>query len=362
MNCKIHQINVARGISRLHAILNADSSSDIILVQEPPFYQVGSQRSLLSIDGNAVYGTVAHAAWNCFLPTTNPSPVLPPRVCIYARRASHFMFTPLYNISRHTDLCFLRVEGQTDQASPPFLIINAYIGAPSEPNHALPTLSSLILPPLPLLLAGDFNRYHEMWSIPPFRPSAHLQPFIDFLALYSLTLLNSHHTATRRNPIPGQRGSAIDLTFISQSFALTFLNLAWSVSFDPILSSDHGNIFTTFNYFPTPPPPLQSPQPFSINPALQSEWFLQFEKFWALSFPPTSPPPPLASAQDIDDSVAMLHDIFHRTSTAVFDAPKAKRHRHSPWWTPDLSSLLQNCRAAHTPAEKREASHLVRMR
>ena len=264
MNFTIHQINVARSISRLHAILNHDSSSDIIMVQEPPFYQIGSQRSFLSQDGQSIYGTVAHSSWNCFLPTTTPSPVLPPRVATFVRRSSHFTFTPIFNISRHTDLSFIQVQGPPTAEHPnppPFLVINAYIGAPSEPNHALPTLSSLVLPPIPLFLAGDFNRYHNLWSIPPFRPSSHLQPFLDFLALHSFSLLNIPLTPTRKSPHPNGRDSVIDLTFISQSFALSFLHLKWSINFNSILSSDHGNIFTSFQYNPELPPPLPPPPP-----------------------------------------------------------------------------------------------------
>ena len=135
MNFHIHQINVARSISRLQAILNSESEADILLIQEPPFYQIGTQRSLTNPTGNVVYSSSAHPSWIYHFPTPSQHIALPPRVMTYYRRNSPFIFSPLFNISSHQDLSFTKVS---HPSFPAFIIINAGKGDAEvvlRPNH-----------------------------------------------------------------------------------------------------------------------------------------------------------------------------------------------------------------------------------
>lgn len=285
MSIIIHQINVARSNARMHTILNHDSSSHIILFQEPYIGRIASGRSFDDPTGTPIIDTVAHPGWISFLPTTHPSIQLPPRVATFVCRNVAFSFTQIFSLTKHFDLLALKISFNLPD-TPPLLILNCYIAHPSDHNNALQALMSIPFPSHPFLICGDFNRHHSLWSLPNQRPSSSLNDFMNWIASYQLSLINTPLIPTRRRL---RSQSVIDLSFVDPSFSLHFSPITWHASFDPVLSSDHANILIKFT-LPSPLPPLPPSDRWSIKQDLSDQWISTFlDSFSSTTFPLLQP-------------------------------------------------------------------------
>ena len=86
-----------------HALLNADTNTNIILIQEPWYGKIGTAREDNTRDGVDVLGGVASSAWETLYPGLKEGQR--PKVMAYARKqaqddrnATHFTVVPRLDV------------------------------------------------------------------------------------------------------------------------------------------------------------------------------------------------------------------------------------------------------------------------
>lgn len=117
----------------------------------------------------------------------------------------------------HRDLQILDVL-QTNQ--PPITIINVYNDTPKGEDCILNKMiqSENVISPHPLIITGDFNLHHPLWSRDD-REALQDQlteNIVDWLATQGMTLINPKGEITHLAQRDGERPSVIDLSFENQ--------------------------------------------------------------------------------------------------------------------------------------------------
>ena len=182
-----------------------EDGPDIVLIQEPPWIQVGLARSLDSPEGDKIFGLPTLRGFHVFYPDSSTwsasSPTERPRaILLVHKRWTSLSIKYRQDLSPTRDICsvILTIEW-TDGAHCPLLITSVYNGAPLETNLAECRLRDFDIPPgQHWLVAGDFNRHHPDWSAHR-APSASLgaaAPLRAAIAQQGLTVLNDSDVVT----------------------------------------------------------------------------------------------------------------------------------------------------------------------
>ncbi|KZT63362.1 hypothetical protein DAEQUDRAFT_770695 [Daedalea quercina L-15889] len=142
----------------LHALLNTTTdtdSADIILVTEPWWGNIG----------NETQGPVSEAAagWTPILPVSTIPANRRPRVMAYIRRRGDFKVTLRSDIANDLDMQVLKIA---QAPHPSTIVVNIYNDDCKQGNRsAAKRLRQLDLPTdLPVVLSGNWNIHHPMWS------------------------------------------------------------------------------------------------------------------------------------------------------------------------------------------------------
>jgi len=195
--------------------------SDIILLQEPWYGRIGIDH----ISGNDIRGPCSHPDWLAILPPVPPDGR--PYVMAYVRK-DH----PGWRVSNRTDLISrpdaMALEITSDRSTT--TLINIY--NPAD-NSVTPLIPSLRLHGK-VIITGDFNLHHPMWSSDGKAPSPGADELVDFLLTSRYSLLNSKGAPTffRKDYT-----SVLDLTWASED-ALPQIS-DWKVMYEWHQGSDH---------------------------------------------------------------------------------------------------------------------------
>ena len=242
----ILSVNVGRR-QTLEGILQS-TPANILLVQEPPWFDLTPTRPDTDPDGVITWSTCRNSMWECYSP---PGLTRRPRVATFIK----------------SDLCLaLRPNVLLDNASYTFLPLSL-----SFPSHALlllnfyhhvtdhsPNFESLFSFPIsadiPTIISGDFNTHSPTWSPIHTRPSPwhhSLEQWLDENTPLSLVPADS---VTRRadNASP----LCIDFIFENPTGLDSCTDPTCSVSFNYSAGSDNAGLLPL--ELGSAPPPSQS--------------------------------------------------------------------------------------------------------
>ena len=148
-----------------------EDGPDVVCIQEPPWIQVGTQRSLQSPQGDKIFGLPTLRGYTSYLPDASTwsasSPTDRPRaiLLVHKRWAS---LSVLYrqDLSPTRDICTIVMNVKWTDDSPCQLFISSCYNSTSDEPNTLDTYIGGLQIPLDAhwILAGDFNWHHSDWS------------------------------------------------------------------------------------------------------------------------------------------------------------------------------------------------------
>ena len=154
--------NIHKNKGYLHSLLKTlQADTDLLFLQEVPFYHIRNIASLQSEEGEPLNGTAHHPAWMCAskfseFPTT--------QVAIFVNRrilGEYAVFTDPFSVP-NPNVLELKLTKLSDNASATFFCI---YNPPKTQNSAVHDLM-IRLPEAPniALIQGDFNLHSEIWD------------------------------------------------------------------------------------------------------------------------------------------------------------------------------------------------------
>ncbi|KAF8760888.1 hypothetical protein RHS01_00689 [Rhizoctonia solani] len=223
------QLNVAGSPARVHAILNdkAYDYFDILLIQDPWWGKIGSEKSVLRTD-KPVYGTTHSPRWHCYHPPIGHS-LNGPGVVTYVRKGVQGLssrFSDKIPMSRNLiPIDFMYFEL-------PFSISNIYLHG----NTANETLIGLLDAPADAseahIYCGDFNLHHPLWALssnPHTAGSASSDMLAEWLLANRLEILNSLDVPTRVG-----RRSSLEMGMLREGSLGSDHNcITWTITINP---------------------------------------------------------------------------------------------------------------------------------
>ena len=212
---RVKMVNVHRSNDRIHALLQGDSETHVLIIQEPWFGTVVTLRSDTDPLGTAQKGAPINDQWNVHLPKHDDEHLC--ATLAYTRK-SRLPTQNVDNVTTHpsADHKTLILDIK-DEHGILLRIINVYHQVPLSGSHALHNLlnnepNELI----PTLLAGDFNTHSHQWSVlkkEPSRWASKLEFWLDANGFHPLT---PPHEPTWFGSRDTDHPSVLDLVFANE--------------------------------------------------------------------------------------------------------------------------------------------------
>jgi hypothetical protein len=221
-----------------HALLNSDTNTHLLLIQEPWYNKIGTARKDSAREGTDVLGGAASPAWEILYPGLKEGQR--PKVMAYARKqvqddcnTTRFTVVPRLDACAHPTIQILDIIFDNEQ----WRVINFYHDVLDK--TCLPALLAIDIDiAIPTLVIGDFNTHSQTWSTPVNPRSRWATRVEEWAARNLLTLANNPGEITRKGA-GLDNDSVIDLAWFNeaavQSATFTELEVDWEGS----LGSDH---------------------------------------------------------------------------------------------------------------------------
>ena len=180
-------------------------------------------------------------SWRQFIPVPpDASSANPACVSTYVtRRDLQIYVTQQTDLTQHPDIVIIKMK---TPGRPAFLIVNIYNDTNSS---GLKALMQVHLPDMAIIIAGDFNLHHPMWSPENHHQSPFADTLVDWMESHQFLLLNNPSEITFDRA--GQL-SVLDLTWINKRAIDIGLVRDWAIRHDITVCSDH---FPTIWNIPT---------------------------------------------------------------------------------------------------------------
>jgi hypothetical protein len=342
-------VNVRRQNEWTHALLQT-ASYDILLLQEPWFYTIGTHRSDTDPFGSDILGTVSHPHWTCFTPHT-PNPLTDVcKVSAYIRTSllsTSLLVHPCYDLAPSSLTCLIL---DIILPSETLSLVTYYHLILDGPGHGLTNLlgwspDDNIL----TVLCGDLNTHSLSWSLPHATTSPWAATLEDWFEAAGFTLTSCLQIPTWHGT-SDQADSVLDLVLVN-AFADTSGALSClSTSFVESLGSNHALIHFTWSLtasLPTEGPPR--PPSFTVDNNLRPSWTAAFARL---------PSPCLRLRSDVlIAATALLSDIV-ATSASLFLWRSGCPDPHgAPWWNSACSATLLALQTCNRDAQQ-AAAHI----
>ncbi|PPQ73559.1 hypothetical protein CVT24_007444 [Panaeolus cyanescens] len=261
----------------------------------------------------------------------------------YCKYHQNFSITLRSDILEDPDIQILDItqEGQGRQRTT--TIINVYNDPSLKGACILKRLLDLELPnDHPLIITGDFNLHHILWSASPVGHDKTTEEIVDKLYERGFSLLNNKGEITHPARHAGERDSVIDLSFVNQTALMEDTFKDWSI--DPELSLDSDHYAIRFVIDPDRPV-IQNPTgiKFSLKETKPEDWITAFEtelKRHSRTLTPLTRHDLLTNPEQLDIVVKTLTQAIQNATSKT-----GKRYRPSthskPWWDEELSSIAK---------------------
>ncbi|KAG9225338.1 hypothetical protein CCMSSC00406_0006275 [Pleurotus cornucopiae] len=310
------------------------------MFQEPWYGQIGLDKSDCSPDGAQILGTTSCPAWELFY----PAGVGHPKAVTYIRKDTpHLSAMIRADMIKHPNIVPLEVK----YGSESFMLINVYNSGPGAKADAVRALTLTELHPLiPTAVCGDFNLYHDHWSLHDSPNNQAAEDLLDWALDNFLDLQNEKGVRTRMGT-GNQHDSTIDLTFFNSAATLRLRFQLFAVDESLSYGSDHAAITWSVDLSAQAEPTECFEPSYRINVDNQDKWVKAFEPLVA----DLPPPIPFTSTADLDEAAVTLMNAFTRATTMTMPVRQPFSPRAARWWNQECSDAADDMRAA--PPEER---------
>ena len=350
----LHIVSVNMNRQRTMDALLQDSQADILLVQEPWFFNIVPRRSDHSHTGNPLLGPMLNSRWEVFLPPHDPS-VDTCNVAIYVR--SYLTSLPPHNFSvltrpSHpwTSLSCMTID--ITVSGEVLRLTNIYhqvadSGLSPDFRKVLTTAPSS--PHIPHLLAGDLNTHSRTWSPPTATISPWAQSVDHWIVDNDFQLISETDNPTWRSHSDPRLVSVIDVLLlntpavVSEQFSTTLSSFADSYG------SDHAAL--SVSWTPITAIPAYKPLPlpgFKIDDSLKATWLKDFSKACLVS-------PLIFDAASTSYGALSLEQDILDTSESLFPRRTTADPRGARWWNADCTAAISIYKAACALGHRRRA-------
>ncbi|KAL1700382.1 hypothetical protein EV121DRAFT_283435 [Schizophyllum commune] len=247
-----------------------------------------------------------------------PEDIVTPRsTIIFAVTSEEDTITLRSDIVSHRDIMVLDVAQGNDITTIVHIYNDRRLPVTQQASYLL---RGLALPTRhPVLILGDFNLDHPLWSTEPSRTSAGADDLVDWMSDNGFTLLNKKGAPTHFPRRTSATPSVLDLTFVNGPAQQLDAAKEWALAPQYQYGSDHIGITFRLDYGVTPITNLTGEQynvkevkPKDFRDALREE----VERRQA-TFDKISDPNKQASTDDLEDVTTALTDAIQATLRRV---------------------------------------------
>lgn len=341
---RMAQFNAQHSSQTITTILNKHCRDiDVLFLQEPNWAGLGNDEN-----GKRVFGPVKNGSWSMILPVESKHETDPrPRVMVYFRPNPTYQLVHRTDIVAHPDIMVIDIvqEGQ-----PTTCVVNLY-NDPERANRQTSIaykLRHLELPhDRPIVLGGDWNLKHPLWSKDDERPTRIAAAVVDWLDNRGFTIMNEKGVATWHRQGQRQQESVIDLTFCNAAAVQADTVKEWAL--DPGISygSDHTAVRWTLD------PGVHEVDNicglrYNMKDVAEEDWVKAFEERLE---PQRQALEPLLSRDralqpaNLDACVRTFQNVINETTAATAKVRKPSASA-KPWWDRDLSAAADNIAVA----------------
>ncbi|KAI5899138.1 uncharacterized protein SCHCODRAFT_01048102, partial [Schizophyllum commune H4-8] len=236
---------------------------------------------------------------------------------VYGRDCHDVEITLRSDIVTHRDIMILDVTQGDDTTTIVHIYNDRRLPAAQQASHLI---ADLTLPTHhPVLILGDFNLDHPLWSTEPSRTSAGADELVDWMSDNGYALLNKKGCPTHFPRRTAAAPSVLDLTFANGPAQQLDAAKGWALAPQYQYSSDHIGITFSLDYGVTPIENLtgerynvKEVKPKEFRAALQEEIHQRqgaFEKMMDLGQE--------VSTDDLEDATTAITDAIQATLRRV---------------------------------------------
>jgi ribonuclease HI len=240
------------------------------------------------------------------------------------------------------------LEFQNQTNTDTFLIINIY-NDPLLVNNS--TLTKLLdfhpSPQTPVILAGDFNLHHPMWSEEGIATSSRAEEFVEWIYDNGFVIFNRPHEFTFFHRNAAFSPTIIDLTFANAQSLVR----EWDVPNDKDVGSDHCTLSWNIDKSLQEDFELET---FSIKERKKEKWVDTFKSKMAVTFPTS----PLTSTVDIDRAAASLQEAISEATEETMSRTRIT-HKSVIWWNPEIEKVMRELREIKTQVKDAYKNRLI---
>ena len=338
---RVLQWNAARSLAAIQSItplLTANNPPHILLIQEPPWYQIGSQPSLTDPDGTPILNVPSLPGYTPCLP-----PATQPRVVTYISRDLPTSSWSIVGAASYgTDILTIEIR-----STHTVRLCNYYGQQPTDrQNHHPRYPGELFLESLPtplaitLTVAGDFNRRHHSWSdLTCSNEESRKGQFLDDI-FRGHGHQPAHPPDLDSRPLPGASRCPIDMVWAAP-------NLVPELICDSFASEDTGLSDHLRLTWEIPIGPFtHPPRPPRLTNEHQEDWCSH-------AFPPLRVAFELPATDHISlDNKALAIQTAMAEALQALTKPRKHSKKEVPWWSPQCATALAAIKTANTARAK----------
>jgi len=331
-NLKIFSQNVCKNSLLVNTLLETLTHFDIILIQEPPWFEIHKTPSSSNCEGDPLMGSSHHPNWTTFarIPSNDKDF---PRVLAYVNiRLSALHFLLCKDIFNHRDISLISFSNNNTC----FYILNVYSDSSNTALKYLKDTEANINNVV--LMTGDFNIRDSLWDSSFFFHSSISDDLIIVTDSFNLALSSpTNPCPTRYSETAGESNSVIDLMFLHYDSSELDQH---SILPESRLSSDH----TPLTVIIPLSEEIVKMSKLTLTPKSDQE--SEFIKDVISKFKDLD----MTSIKDIDK----LEQVIKQFGTIINqawtkNAKKSKISKHSKqWWMEDCSCSLDNYRSSRS--------------
>ncbi|KAG2159084.1 Endonuclease/exonuclease/phosphatase, partial [Suillus bovinus] len=165
----------------------------------------------------------------------------------YIKNRPDFTVTLRSDLAMDADIQILQINQGTHT---PIILVNMYNQKAGEDpsNWSSDRLVNIELPNgMPVIISGDMNLHHPLWSNTAENPNPRAEAFVDWLTDQGFIMLNERG-ATTYFAHDGESSSVLDLTFINnRAYELDTIK-DWSIDHRQAYGSDHAALTWTLDH------------------------------------------------------------------------------------------------------------------